>query len=577
MSKAGHEPTKQTSSGGHIIPASSLDILDRELGRGEFGKVMQGIWTNSEGQKIQVAIKCLSPEKVSIDKHQQDFLKEAAIMYSLNHDHLVKLFGVVLDVDSSLMLVTEFAPLRSLAENIKQEALKASFPVTLLVDFSIQIADAMRYLHSSNIIHRDLATRNILLFINEVGTKTVKISDFGLSRRLLLGENYRSEMRPNLKLPLAWMPVEALTKLTFTKASDVYSFGVTMWEMFSYGCQPWATKSGEEILKAIDKPNYQRLERPEACPKPVYDTMLKCWSHQAEDRPTFADLRAELPNTKPQQVRAVSSHVASSPDELTFRTDDIITVIESSDKSGMWTGVSPLGKVGKFECTKTTAASSGSVPVSPTRERGSKVKRWKSGKSKEVKKSSSLGGIAKGDIGVPSNYQHIFHVGCDGQVEGDPTFGGTDYSNIPVASLTVEKSPQTKRISRPTQLPPSVPPVSKSLPPPHHPTEVTKASPETLEPLSANAAAPQYINQVEASPDILHGTSDAFDGPSGKESNHNDHAYQNGKDSPATPDEFSSFEMGSLLEECLSAWESVDSQLKMKGLEAAEETNGLED
>lgn len=37
-----------------------------------------------------------------------------------------------------------------------------------------------------------------------------------------------------------------------------------------------------------------------------------------------------------------------------------------------------------------------------------------------------------------------------------------------------------------------------------------------------------------------------------------------------------SFEMGSLLEECLSAWESVDSQLKMKGLEAAEETNGLE-
>ncbi len=41
-----------TPSGGHIIPASAINILDRELGRGEFGKVMQGVWTDKDGQKV---------------------------------------------------------------------------------------------------------------------------------------------------------------------------------------------------------------------------------------------------------------------------------------------------------------------------------------------------------------------------------------------------------------------------------------------------------------------------------------------------------------------------------------------
>lgn len=65
--------------------------------------------------------------------------------------------------------------------------------------------------------------------------------------------------------------------------------------MFSYGFQPWAALTGQQILEAIDEPNYQRLEPPESCPKDYYSIMLKCWQHEPHNRPRFIDLMSLLP------------------------------------------------------------------------------------------------------------------------------------------------------------------------------------------------------------------------------------------------------------------------------------------
>lgn len=154
------------------------------MGVGEFGIVQQGVWTNGNervsyiypffrvsvkfffpifylhnllftfrfSNQIQVAIKCLCRERMQ--SNPMEFLKEAAIMHSIEHENIVRLYGVVLDTDS-MMLVTELAHLRSLLECLKDSGLRVSFlTVPTLCEFAQQICSGMMYLENKRLIHR---------------------------------------------------------------------------------------------------------------------------------------------------------------------------------------------------------------------------------------------------------------------------------------------------------------------------------------------------------------------------------------------------------------------------------------
>lgn len=94
-----------------------------------------------------------------------EFLKEAAIMHSIEHENIVRLYGVVLDTES-LMLVTELAHLRSLLECLKDSGLRVSFlTVPTLCEFAQQICSGMMYLENKRLIHR-YVYRLIFTFID---------------------------------------------------------------------------------------------------------------------------------------------------------------------------------------------------------------------------------------------------------------------------------------------------------------------------------------------------------------------------------------------------------------------------
>ena len=139
-------------------------------------------------------------------------------------------------------------------------------------------------------------------------------------------------------------------------ASDVWAFGVTMWEMFSYGFQPWAALTGQEILEAIDDPNRKRLERPRNCPSDYYKIMLKCWEHDIHLRPSFGQLLTILEEAKPEQVRATQSSNTFRSGFLDFDVGTVITILDKNvDGNGnFWNGIrDDNGHIGLFQANQT--------------------------------------------------------------------------------------------------------------------------------------------------------------------------------------------------------------------------------
>ncbi|XP_055631758.1 activated Cdc42 kinase-like isoform X5 [Toxorhynchites rutilus septentrionalis] len=419
----------------HIIPADAITV-NKQLGTGEFGIVQQGVWTNGT-ERIQVAIKCLCRERMQ--SNPMEFLKEAAIMHSIEHENIVRLYGVVLDTES-LMLVTELAHLRSLLECLKDPGLRVSFlTVPTLCEFAAQICNGMLYLENKRLIHRDLAARNILVF----SKNKVKISDFGLSRALGVGKDYyQTNFNVNLKLPIAWCAPECINFLRFTNASDVWAYGVCLWEIFSYGFQPWAALTGHQILEAIDEPNYQRLEKPECCPKEYYSLMVKCWQHDAAKRPKFVEIYQLLPDMKPEQLKTIVSSSEMKKDHLLYRQGEIITVLDKNANASYWKGVLNSGKTGLFNPANTVAYLD-SLPSSVNRDSFSRTA-----------ERTSKRKIRTDMISRPQNdLKHTGHVGIDGAYFGDVAFLASP-QNLPRQIVTPYK-PSEDLEQTPLLLPPT--------------------------------------------------------------------------------------------------------------------------
>ncbi|XP_042822913.1 non-receptor tyrosine-protein kinase TNK1 [Panthera tigris] len=325
------------------------------LGSGCFGVVHRGLWTLPSGQSVPVAVKSLrvGPEG-PVGTELGDFLREVSIMMNLEHPHVLRLHGLVLG--QPLQMVMELAPLGSLHARLAAPAPTPPLPVALLCLFLRQLAGAMAYLGARGLVHRDLATRNLLL----ASPRTIKVADFGLVRPLR-GARGRYVMGGPRPIPYAWCAPESLRHGAFSSASDVWMFGVTLWEMFSGGEEPWAGVPPYLILQRLEK-DRARLPRPPLCPRALYALALRCWAPHPADRPSFPHLEGLLQEAWPPEAHCVRE--VTEPGALRMETGDPITIIEGSPDSTTWKGQNGRTfKVGSFPASAVTLADSGGSPA----------------------------------------------------------------------------------------------------------------------------------------------------------------------------------------------------------------------
>jgi mitogen-activated protein kinase kinase kinase len=206
------------------------------IGQGSFGTVFLALHAVTAELMAVKQVEMPSNSGSAMDAKKNNMIEalkhEISLLRDLKHDNIVRYLGSNSD-EKNLNIFLEYVAGGSVATMLVNYG---SLPEGLVSNFVRQILQGLNYLHSKDIIHRDIKGANIL--VDNKGT--VKISDFGISKRVeastLLNpgpHGKRGGPRVSLQGSVFWMAPEVVRQTAYTKKADIWSLGCLIVEMMT--------------------------------------------------------------------------------------------------------------------------------------------------------------------------------------------------------------------------------------------------------------------------------------------------------------------------------------------------------
>ncbi|KAK5858840.1 hypothetical protein PBY51_002954 [Eleginops maclovinus] len=259
-----------------INPNDLWEIIG-ELGDGAFGKVYKA---RNKETGVLAAAKVI---ETKCEEELEDYIVEIDILAKCDHRYIVKLLDAFYH-DNKLWIMIEFCPGGAVDATMLELDRGLTEPQIKVV--CRQMLEALIYLHSMKIIHRDLKAGNILLMLDG----DIKLADFGVSAK-----NTKTLQRRDSFIGTPyWMAPEVVMCETMKDApydykADVWSLGITLIEIAQIE-PPHHELNPMRVLLKIAKSEPPTLEQPHKWSQEFKDFLKKSLDKNPETRPTVAQL-----------------------------------------------------------------------------------------------------------------------------------------------------------------------------------------------------------------------------------------------------------------------------------------------